>query len=179
MPRWRILVACLAAALGLLLVAVPAGTSAKSRTQVRAVQSLDGAILHEINVIRAQHKLAPLRRSPELSAAAASHSRSMASDGYFSHDSADGSTFWKRIQGYYAASGYRLWMVGENLVWASPELDAKAAVELWMKSAPHRANLLNPRWRQVGISSVWSAEAPGTYANRPATIVTADFGIRS
>jgi uncharacterized protein YkwD len=178
MPRRRIVGLCLGALLAFLIVAVPAGTSAKSRAQMRSIQSLDAALLLEINAVRAQHRLAPLRRSSELASAAASHSRSMLSQGYFSHDSADGSSFWKRIQGYYPSSGHKLWMVGENLVWASPELGARRAVELWMRSAPHRANLLDPRWRQVGISSVWSAEAPGAYANQPATVVTADFGVR-
>jgi uncharacterized protein YkwD len=179
MPRRRLVGLCLGAFLALLLVGVPAGTSAKARTQMRSVQALDAAILREVNAVRAEHTLAPLARSSELASAAVSHSRSMVSEGYFSHDSADGSAFWRRIQGYYGASGYRLWMVGENLVWASPELTARQAVEMWMKSPPHRANLLNPKWRQVGISSVWSAEAPGTYGNRPATVVTADFGVRS
>jgi uncharacterized protein YkwD len=178
MPRRRIVGLCLGAFLTLLLVAVPAATSAKARTQMQNVQSLDAAILHEINAVRAQHKLAPLKRSSGLASAAVSHSRSMVSEGYFSHDSADGSVFWKRIQGYYGANGYKFWMVGENLVWASPELDAKQAIEMWMQSPPHRANILNPRWRQIGISSVWSANAPGMYANQPTTVVTADFGVR-
>ncbi len=178
MPRRRIVGLCLGVLLAL-LVAVPAGTSAKSRAQMRSVQSLDAALLQEINVVRAQHKLVPLKRSAQLVAAAGVHSRSMVSEGYFSHDSADGSSFWKRIRGHYAASGYKLWAVGENLVWSSPELTAKQAVEMWMKSPPHRANLLDPRWRQVGIAAVWSQQAPGTFANQPATVVTADFGVRS
>jgi uncharacterized protein YkwD len=102
----------------------------------------------------------------------------MATAGFFTHESADGSAFWKRIQRYYSASGFHFWSVGENLVWTSPDLTAKQAVEMWMKSPPHRANLLSTRWHQIGLAAVHSENAPGSYGDRAVTIVTADFGVR-
>jgi uncharacterized protein YkwD len=69
-------------------------------------------------------------------------------------------------------------LVGENLVWASPDLDALGAMQLWPKSPPHRENMLAPRWREIGISAVHAAAAPGTHGGQPVTIVTADFGVR-
>ncbi len=47
-----------------------------------------------------------------------------------------------------------------------------------MASPPHRANILNPAWREIGISSITSADAPGTFGNRDATVITTDFGVR-
>ena len=73
---------------------------------------------------------------------------------------------------------HRYWAVGENLVWASPNLTARRAVKMWMKSPPHRANLLSKNWREVGLSAVYSSNAPGKYQDRAATIMTADFGVR-
>lgn len=102
----------------------------------------------------------------------------MATDGYFAHESANGSAFWQRIKLYYSVSGHRYWAVGENLVWASPGLTAKRAVKMWMNSSPHRANLLSSKWREIGLSVVYSSSAPGPYQDRAATIVTADFGVR-
>ena len=102
----------------------------------------------------------------------------MATDGYFAHESADGSVFWQRIKNYYSASGHRYWAVGENLVWASPNLTAKQAVKMWMNSPPHRANLLSSNWREIGLSAVYSPDAPGSYQDLAATILTADFGVR-
>ena len=102
----------------------------------------------------------------------------MAVEGFFSHDSSDGSAFWKRIQRFYASSGYSYWSVGENLVWAAPDLDAKQAVANWMASAPHRANLLSSRWREVGLSAIHAENAPGDFGGQAATIITADFGYR-
>jgi uncharacterized protein YkwD len=51
-------------------------------------------------------------------------------------------------------------------------------MRLWIGSPPHRANLLSRQWRQIGISAVAVARAPGVYGRRRVTIITADFGIR-
>ena len=48
-----------------------------------------------------------------------------------------------------------------------------------MASAPHRANLLRPGWREIGISVVGIAVAPGVYHGQTVMVATADFGARS
>jgi uncharacterized protein YkwD len=98
--------------------------------------------------------------------------------GYFEHNSADGTAFWKRIQRYYPSTNYSYWSVGENLLWSSPDVDPAQSMRLWMNSPEHRANILNPHWRQIGISSVHLAAAPGTYQGLAVTIITTDFGVR-
>ena len=160
------------------LLAVPVANSASSRARVTSVSSLNAQVVREVNRVRAQRGLKPLARSSALGKAAASHSRSMANDGYFAHESSDGSVFWQRIKAFYSPGGHRYWSVGENLVWASPNLTAQQAVKIWMKSPPHRANLLSSTWREIGLSAVYSSNAPGDYQDRAATIVTADFGVR-
>jgi uncharacterized protein YkwD len=47
-----------------------------------------------------------------------------------------------------------------------------------INSPEHKAILLTPRWREIGLSAVHSSGAPGTYGGREVTIVTADFGVR-
>jgi uncharacterized protein YkwD len=69
--------------------------------------------------------------------------------------------------------------VGENLLWGAPDIGALRAFNLWLGSPMHRANLLSPRWREIGIGAMHSSKAPGLYGGRPATVVTADFGVRS
>jgi uncharacterized protein YkwD len=171
-------VACAFGAALLCLLAVPTANSAPTRAKARSITALNSQILREVNRVRAQHSLKPLSFCPQLAGAASSHSRSMAVEGYFAHESSDGSAFWRRIQHYYSSRGYHLWAVGENLVWASPNLTAKQAVQSWLKSPAHRANLLSSRWHQIGLSAVHSTGAPGTYQNHAVTIVTADFGVR-
>jgi uncharacterized protein YkwD len=139
---------------------------------------LDTGVLRQLNAIRVLHGLAPLTENPELDASAAQHSREMGDRGYFQHASANGTLFWKRIQRWYGSVDYRYWSVGENLLWSSPDVDAVGALRMWMSSPEHRANILNPSWRQIGISSVHFASAPGAYHGLAVTIITTDFGVR-
>jgi uncharacterized protein YkwD len=171
-------VACALGAVLFCLLAVPVANSASSRARVATVSALSTKVVREVNRVRAQHGLNLLARSSSLSRAAATHSLSMATGGYFAHESANGSAFWQRIKLYYSPSGHRYWAVGENLVWASPRLIAQRVVKMWMNSPPHRANLLSSKWREIGLSAVYSSSAPGSYHDRAAMIVTADFGVR-
>jgi uncharacterized protein YkwD len=154
-----------------------AGSAARSSHHT-ALTVLESGVLHDLNAIRSQHGLVPLRLNAELTTAATQHSREMGADGYFQHTSVDGTAFWKRIGRWYGSTGYGYWSVGENLLWSSPDVSPQAALQLWMNSPEHRANILAPRWREIGVSAVHLATAPGTYANRPVTIITTDFGVR-
>src|SRR6266566_2310924 len=136
------------------------------------------AVAAQVNVVRLQHGLRALRVSVKLNQAAGEHTAQMARRGYFSHSSADGTAFWKRIQRFYGSGGFRFWSVGENLLWSSPDVDAPGAIRMWLNSPEHRANLLSTQWREVGISVVHVPRAGGVYGGRPATIVTSDFGVR-
>jgi uncharacterized protein YkwD len=135
-------------------------------------------LLREINQVRSQHGLPAFRTSSALREAAAFHSRTMAARGFFAHESADGSAFWKRVERYYPSRGFRYWSVGENLAYGSPNISADGTVRAWMDSPGHRANLLSEAWQEVGLSAVHEDSAPGVYDGRPVTIVTADFGVR-
>src|SRR3954466_11406011 len=165
--------------LGALLVpSTGAAAPARSGGQAVAVASLESGVLAEMNSIRRSHGLVPLRLSTPLGAAARQHSASMAATGYFSHNSANGSSFWKRVQSFYRQGKFGYWSVGENLLWSSPDVDASHALQMWMNSPPHRENLLTARWREVGISAVHVTGAPGIYNGLDVTIVTADLGAR-
>jgi uncharacterized protein YkwD len=169
------------AALAAVLLAVVAPAQGSARPQSPAVREaqLQGALLAQINAFRAAHGLVRLRVSSALDAVADGHSVQMARLGYFSHNSANGLSFSARIARVYSPRGYRSWSVGENLVWGGPDIGASRAFRLWLASPPHRANLLNASWREVGLGAVHSTSAPGVYGGGPATIVTADFGARS
>lgn len=169
----RILVGVLAAA----ALVVPAATAAPQRARV-ALSPLESGVLVDINVFRRAHHLAPLHLNAKLSAAAREHTQQMAQDGYFAHESADGSAFWQRIQAFYASGPWSYWSVGENLLWSSPDVTPQAALSMWLKSPEHRANLMNPRWREIGVAAVHEAAAPGVYKGLDVTIVTTDFGVR-
>ena len=160
------------------VVALAAALLAGPAVAATRLSALESGLLAQINEVRRAHGLAPLALSSSLTAAARQHSSEMGRDGYFAHESFDHSAFWKRVQRYYAARGWHSWSVGENLLWSAPTVGPGQALTMWMNSPEHRANLLNPSWRQVGLGCVHFAAAPGAYGGRPVTILTADFGAR-
>ncbi len=173
---WRRWIALLAVA-G--IAAVPAQTALGSPRQPSAsLSSLELGVVADINALRASHHLATLRLSPALTDAARAHSQQMETDGYFAHSSYDGTAFWKRIEAFYPSSNWGYWSVGENLLWSSPGVDAQGALTMWLGSPEHKKNMLDPRWREIGISAVHDLDAPGVYNGLAVTIVTTDFGVR-
>jgi len=147
--------------------------------RVTVLPRLETRLLTRINDVRRAAGLAPLRASAALASAAQEQSMSMAEHGFFSHDSFGGAPFWKRVETRYPKPAGGAWRVGENLVWSSPELSARRALELWLNSPPHRQNLLTAAWREAGIAAVHASSAPGVYAGQDVTILTADFGVRN
>jgi uncharacterized protein YkwD len=86
----------------------------------------------------------------------------MVAQGYFAHG-----PFWQRML-RFGANGPRL---GEDLAWTVLPDAPSRVVRMWLASAPHRAVLLTPGYRRVGIGV-----AVGPYmGNDRATVVTADF----
>ena len=150
---------------------------ATSRSE-RSLQTLNHQVLAAVNRFRVAHGLVALRESAALDKSARQHSLEMGQRGYFGHSSADGTSFWQRIEHYYPASGSSYWSVGENLVWRSQSLSAGRAMSLWIASSSHLANLLSRQWRQIGVSAVGVAHAPGLYGGRRVVIITTDFGVR-
>ena len=162
------------------LAAVLAAPVATARTQRATHQTgLEQDVLVQLNGIRVAHGLVPLKLSPGLDAAATQHTREMIRLGYFAHDSADGTSFDTRIARYYPfLERFHSWSVGENLVWEEPDLDAAGALQLWMASPPHRHNILDPDWREIGIAALHVSNAPSVFGGEDVTVITTDFGVR-
>lgn len=154
------------------------GASAAPRHPAASLSALERGVYADINTLRISHDLPALRLSGSLTDAARAHSQEMETDGYFAHNSFDGTLFWKRIQRFYSATNFGFWSVGENLLWSSPDIDAQRALTMWLASPEHRKNLLDPHWREIGVSAVHEAHAPGVFNGLDVTIVTTDFGVR-
>ena len=163
----------------LVLALATAGIAGAHRTSTSAaVDALDSALLVQINDVRRAHDLVPLKVSAALSESADEHSAEMARAGYFAHESLGGGLFSARIEHVYPSAGYAYWSVGENLLYAGPSIGATESMSLWMHSPGHRANILDPTWREIGISARHSDSAPGIYKGGAVTIITTDFGVR-
>jgi uncharacterized protein YkwD len=177
MVRGRALLAYAVAAVACLTLSPLAAEASQTSSATNATTALDAGVLVQLNQIRRDHQLQPLTLNPALSRAALSHTQEMVAKGYFQHDSADGEPFWKRIEVYYPEGSSTFWAVGENLFWSSGLATSAESMQAWMASPPHRANILDPRWREIGIAAV-NAQAPGTYGGLDVTVVTTDFGVR-
>ena len=157
-------------------VVVPA-RPARPAGRRRLLSALELDIVARINAQRMSRGRRALRVSRGLTAAANYHTNQMGQLGFFEHESVTGAPFWRRIQRFYPA-GRGYWSVGENIFWESPDTSAASAVREWMHSPPHRENILDREWRDVGISAAHYDSAPGAFGGRSVTIVTADFGVR-
>ncbi len=175
---WRISIAVLAVAT-LAAVATVSGAQARSAKATRAANvAFEVQIVADINAVRARHGLRPLRLSYHLEQSARNHSQQMAALGYFSHSSRDGTSYVERIKRDFTKRGFRYWVVGENLLWASSGITARRVVDSWLASPGHRAVLLSRLWRVVGVGVVSSSGGCGIYPSGTVELVTADFGVR-
>ena len=166
------------AALVLLVAPAGASTDGTITREVSSRAALGRGIVAEINAVRAKRGLPRLVVSSSLARAARRHSLDMARTGFFAHQSPNRGSFDQRVRRDYRPEGYRSWTAGENLLWASPDIDARRAVQLWLESPTHRRILFRPGWREIGLSAVHSSSAPRVFQGLEVTIVTADFGAR-
>jgi uncharacterized protein YkwD len=137
------------------------------------------ATLCLLNVQRRAHGLRKLRANGKLRHAAASYSRLMVSQGFFSHVSPGGSTLESRVNSTHYLDGARSWSIGENIAWGTGRLGTpRAIVKAWMNSPGHRENILNGTYRDIGIGIATGAPIPAGAAAGGGTYTT-DFGYRS
>jgi uncharacterized protein YkwD len=113
------------------------------------------ALLCDMNELRAQNGVGPLRWDWRLWIAAQRHAQDMAAQHYFSHRGLDGRDLQARVQ----ATGYIPinpdWLIGENLGFGTSYKSSPLAVAMgWMNSDAHRENLLEPTFKDVGIGVV-------------------------
>lgn len=133
------------------------------------------AILCLHNQIRAEHNLPLLREHRRLRKAAVGHSRDMVRDGFFEHTTPQGVTMVDRIlKARYVREDHG-WALGENLEWGTGSLATpRGAVEAWMGSPGHRANILKRSFREMGVGVVLGVPV----SDADGATYTVDFGVR-
>jgi uncharacterized protein YkwD len=124
------------------------------------------SLLKTVNATRASYHLAPLRVDSALQRAARAHTAEMIRSGTFAHGA-----FSTRMRIFHVRGP----AMGENLAWGSGSYGSpRSIVEMWLNSPPHRANLLRPGFRRIGIGAVITS----FQGESGATVVTADFAGR-
>ena len=139
-------------------------SAAPAAVQVRAVTCL-------VNWARTHDSRKRLIRRPALQLAATLKGERVASCGQFSHTPC-GSAVTAAVH----AAGYRYATFGENLfagTWG--QVSARDVVSAWLQSPEHRANILGPRFKDLGAAPVL---AHGLLDGGDAVVWTATFGSR-
>jgi uncharacterized protein YkwD len=119
--------------------------------------ALAAAAITFTNDARAAVGVAPVTENAALTAAALSHSQSMAVQGFVGHeDPATG----ERVNDRVLAQGYSYFVVAENI--ATGICAADTVVNEWLNSTGHRENLLSPDYTEIGIG-VYQGGEQGMY----------------
>jgi uncharacterized protein YkwD len=165
------MVAAIAAAHMMLLLAAGGAGAATTAdcanaTVVPASASMrpaaSAAVLCLVNAERAQRGLPALRDSSLLDKAAAFHSTDMVRRKYFAHITPNGLDQRRRVARTGYLRGCRNAVLGETIAWGSSMYGSPAElVSSLMASPPHRAILLDRRYRDIGIGLTLGAPMDG------------------
>ncbi len=132
-----------------------------------ASQIAPSEVIRITNEKRASAGLQPLSLNQTLSNAAYTKGRDMIEKDYWAHVAPDGTQPWK----FFKDFNYGYKYAGENL--ARDFSNANDVVNAWMNSATHKENILNPKYKEIGIGVI-----DGDLAGSDTTIVVQFFGTK-
>src|SRR3954451_7466928 len=167
------------AALAALALCAPAAARAGDCAGADVVPAADNvavvgqATLCLLNQQRAANGIGPLVENAALSTASTGYSQRMLAQGFFGHESPDGSTLVQRLTDAGYLGDDDAWVVGENIGWGQASLaTARSMVTAWMNSPGHRENLLSADYTQVGLGLALGTPTDQTWGAN----YTTDFG---
>src|SRR3954452_6665219 len=139
---------------------------------------LNASILCLVNGERTDNGgLPPLTSNDLLAKAAVGMCQRMVTEHFFAHETPDGKSVVDRVDptGYIPNSGD--WVVGENLAWGSGALSTpQAIVNGWMNSPGHKANILAPDYKDIGLAVAMGSPLTTTTGG---TVYVNNFGAKS
>ncbi len=109
--------------------------------------------------------LPPLAINNKLSQSAYLKAEDMVEKDYFNHTNPEGLTPWY----WFKQANYNYQYAGENL--AMDFFDAENLYQAWFNSSNHKANLLNPNYKEIGIAII-----SGEFNGKQTTIAVQHFG---
>lgn len=180
-PRTTTLIIATALAAGLSTASPAAAASgcadASAAPGTVSPAAIKAATLCLLNEERATAGLRPLTEHRKLEQAASRFSQEMVTKRFFDHVSPSGSTLTSRVKKVRYTKGARSWSIGENIAWGTGGKATPAAiVQAWMESPGHKRNILDGKFREIGIGVV--SGAPVATASSVGATYTTDFGYR-
>jgi hypothetical protein len=122
-------------------------------------------IISLTNDERINQGLKPLKTNDLLNQAAQQKAGDMFAFDYWAHQSPSGREPWSFLK----AVGYNYRVAGENL--ARDFMRPEEVVRAWMASPTHKENIMNPKYREIGVAVV-----DGTLGGLKTTLVVQFFG---
>ncbi len=162
MTRSLLSLTVLLAAMTALLAQEKTGSPADKNKDSTAKLTADEKALFELtNKARAEAELSRLTINPLLCKVARQHTLNMARLDKMSHELGG-----KKVKDRVTDASYDYKKVGENLAMSSGDAEAPASPpadihKMWIESEGHRANILDPKYTEVGVSMALSKK--GTY----------------
>ncbi len=122
-------------------------------------------LLKEVNKQRKAEGITELKLDSKLNEAAFMKAQDMLTKGYWAHESPDGVQPWQ----WFAKAEYSYDIAGENL--AKNFTSSRAAVNAWMHSTDHKANILNKKYEDAGFAVV-----SGQLGGEETTLIVSLYG---
>lgn len=123
-------------------------------------------VIVETNTERIKQGLVPLTFNQKLGIVAGKKLADIFDHQYFAHVSPTGVS----VEGLATTAGYSYAIIGENLALGKWET-VEALLGSWMASPSHRANVLKPEYREIGV-----AVGRGIYQGEDVWVVVETFG---
>ena len=122
-------------------------------------------VITDTNAERAAAGLSQLTENPILATAAQAKAADMFTEQYWAHTSPKGKQPWD----FMKEADYRYTAAAENL--ARDFMETSVMMQAWMHSPTHKANIVNPNYREIGVAVV-----NGTLQGVETTLVVQMFG---
>ena len=128
-----------------------AAVTPSASPRLSEASDIERRAFEQTNLVRVQHGLPALEWDADVCRMARTHSESMSRLSYFSHNTPDGQHLRDRAR---AVGILTFTVLGENIAYNQGYEDPGAfAVERWMASEKHRANIVSTEFRAMAIGT--------------------------
>ena len=151
--------------ISLTLFSVSAGSAYVAKATEFGKRVIVSVLIDLTNQNRVEAGLSALRHNKLLDTSSLLKATDMVTNNYFAHESPTGVTPWH----WFDKAGYSFVYAGENL--AVNYFDSESVDKAWLNSPTHKANIMNSRYKEIGISA-----QDGVYKGENTIFVVQMFG---